>query len=125
MEADMANIKIARPEQTEASVQFLLGRKNTQELIIDVFHVSDFMGVWYQVSKSPKGYRPYDGIASPGLTKSLKALDVKPGDQVLVVRHPSVLHEHRIRLVAPLTDENRHLIGQRFKAPKSMSLGFS
>jgi len=121
----MASIKVAHPEQTESSIQFLLGRKNTEELMIDRFYVSDFMGVWYQVSKSPKGYRPYDGVASPGLTKSLKAVGVQPGDQVLVVRHPSMVHEHRIRLVAPLTDENRHLVGQRFTAPKSLSLGLS
>lgn len=118
----MASIKFARPEQTESSIQFLLGRKNTEELIIDQFYVSDFMGVWYQVSKFPRGYRPYDGVASPGLTKSLKAIDVEPGDAVLVVRHPNKMHEHRIRLVAPLTDANRHLIGQRFMAPRSMSL---
>jgi hypothetical protein len=121
----MASIKIARPEQTESAIQFLLGRKNTEELIIDLFYVSDFMGVWYQISKSPKGYRPYDGVASPGITKALKAMDVKPGDQVLVVRHPNKVHEHRIRLVAPLTEENRHLVGQRFTAPKSLSLGLS
>lgn len=118
----MSSIKIARPEQTESSVQFLLGRKNTEELIIERFYVNNFMDVWYQVSKTPSGYRPYDGVASPGLTNALKAMDVKPGDQVLVVRHPSMVHEHRIRLVAPLTDDNKHLIGQRFAAARSLSL---
>ena len=118
----MASIQFARPEQTESSIKFMLGRKNSPELIVDVFYVSDFMNVWYQLSKNPKGYCPYDGVASPGITRALKAMDVKPGDQVLVVRHPRRLHEHRVRLVAPLTSDNRHLIGQRFREQKSMSL---
>jgi hypothetical protein len=107
----MANLIVTPASQTESAIQKLLNSRHIDCLSVQEYHVTDFFGIWMKISRDPTGNLPYDGVASPRLTRQLKQLGVDVGDTVLVAIRPYVLYERSIRLVSPITDSNRHLVG--------------
>jgi len=110
-------IPVVPASQTLNAVHKLLAQPGVFVLELEIFHVTDFFGRWFKLSRDPQNRSPYGELASPQITQDLKALGVKVGDQVLVACIPSSAREVKVRAVAPLTEENLHLAGSRIRDP--------
>ncbi|NLC21321.1 MAG: hypothetical protein GX771_05325 [Halomonadaceae bacterium] len=112
----MAKLIVTSAAQSETAIYRLLNDRNIRSLCVHKYHVTDFFGKWMKISRDPTGDLPYDGVASPRLTRQLKQLGIEVGDEVLVAIQPYVLYERCIRLVSPITNTNRHLIGYQLES---------
>lgn len=110
-------IPVVPASQTLSAVYKQLAASGVFALELEVFHVADFLGRWFKLTRDPLSKSPYGELASPQITRDLKALGVKEGDQVLVACIPSSARQIKVRAVAPLTDENRDLVGRRIRDP--------
>lgn len=108
----MSRIAIVPATQTLASAQNVIRKGEAETLAFEIHHVTDFMGVWYKISRDPVGECPFDGVASPIITRGLKALGVEIGEEVIVARRPNIFYDQPVHVVSPLTPTNRHLLGE-------------
>lgn len=108
-------IHIVSPSQTSRAIGSVLGRPGKGDLIVEVFYVRAFCGIWYELRRHLDESQRLGGFAAPMLTERLTKYGVQPGDAILVARVPGLDDEFSLRVVSPLSDENRHLIGQVFQ----------
>lgn len=111
----MFALHVVPPSQMEAAIRATLGLTAVNNLVVTLHYVSDFMGTWYKISRDRKGADPNDGVASPEITRKLKAMGVIVGDQVLVAHCPLLPFESRIRVISPIGHENYPFVGQAFE----------
>lgn len=110
-------IPVVPASQTLSAVHKQLRAPGVFALELEVFHVTDFFGRWFKLTRDPQSLSPYGELASPQITRDLQALGVQAGDQVLVACIPSSAREVKVRAVAPLTADNEHLVGRRIRDP--------
>lgn len=107
-------IAVVPASQALAAVQKQLSTQGVSTLEFEIYHVTDFFGRWFKLSRDPGGRSPYGELASPQITRDLQERGVMLGDQVLVARMPTYALHLKARVVSPLNAENQHLAGMRF-----------
>lgn len=109
------SIRVVNAKQTKNAIVAVLGKPGKGNLIVEVFHIHAFGGTWFEIHREKEKRSRLGGFASPMLTERLKRHGIAIGDPVLVARVEGLDDEFSLRVVSPLTEDNKCLIGERFE----------